>query len=187
MAPPPPSRRPGAPAYRLLLLAAALAGCNGRPSAPPLQEGRVYRNEREGFRFFAPEGWRQRARGEAPRGKLDGERLLAEYKCFTCAKPATLEVSVAEIPEGTSLSDYVTRSTLTGEKWQLRGTAEQFTINDAPAVRVIYTQRAGKEEMVREVVAFRRGARVYLFKGFYADSDAKSRKEIRGAVDSVVW
>jgi hypothetical protein len=180
-------RRPGGQAYRLLLLAAALAGCEGRPSAPPLQEGRVYRNDREGFRFFAPEGWPQRARGEAPRGKLDSERLLTEYKCMTCARPATLVVSVAEIPAGTSLSDYVTRTTLKGEKWQLRGAAEHFKINEEPAVRIVYTQRVGKDEMVREVVAFRRGARVYLFKGFYADSDAKSRKEIRGAVDSVVW
>ena len=46
-----------------------LTGCEGRISAPPLEDGPVYRNTREGFRFFVPEGWKQRARGEVRRGQ----------------------------------------------------------------------------------------------------------------------
>ena len=56
-----------------------------------------------------------------------------------------------------------------------------------PAVRILYSLSAGKDETIREIVAFRRGERVYFFKAFYAASDGKSRKEVRAAVDSVVW
>ena len=175
-----------------VLLGVALtlsAGCNSRPSAPALKDGPIFKDSREGFRFNVPDGWKQRARGQVPAGPVEGERMLAEYKCVTCAKPAALEVTVATVPAAASLSEYVTKHTLTGEHWRLSAPTEEFTINAQPAVRITYVLRAGKDkdDMVREIVAFRRGERVYFFKGFYATSDSKSRKEIRAAVDSVVW
>src|SRR4051812_37404764 len=95
-------------------IAPMVAGCARRPSAPPLEDSAVFRNQREGFRFSVPEGWKQRARGEVPSGKILSERMLAEYRCSNCS--GTLMISVAEVPLSTSLSDHITKNTLTGEK-----------------------------------------------------------------------
>ncbi len=81
-------------------------------------------NAREGFRFSAPEGWSQRARGEAPPGKLQGERVLAEYKCLHCDKPAVLEVTVGDVPASTPLGKYVKEHNFTGQQWRPKGPAE---------------------------------------------------------------
>jgi hypothetical protein len=170
-----------------LVLAALASGCTSRPSAPALDNDPIYKNQRAGFRFSRPEGWQQWARGDVPPGKIDGERLLVEYKSLSGDKPATLEVSVASVDPTASLSEFVTRSTLTGEDWRLKGPGENFKINGEPAVRIIYAMRADNKEMVREIVAFRRGERVYFFKGFYEGSDSAARREIRSAVDTVVW
>jgi predicted Zn-dependent protease len=122
-----------------------------------------------------------------PAGKIESERLLVEYQCQTSAKPATLAVSVASIDPSASLTEYVTKSSLTGEAWRISGPVENFTINNVPAVRINYTLRADNEEFVREIVAFRRGERVYFFKGVCAGPDARSRREIRSALETVVW
>src|SRR5947207_1952757 len=111
MADPDPQVPPRRWAQGVLLLA-LLAGCTSRPSAPPLQDGPVYKNEREGFRFLTPEGWKQVARGEVPPGKVVGERMLVEYKCLTAAKLASLEVTVADVSPNDSLGDYVVKNTL---------------------------------------------------------------------------
>lgn len=174
-------------AYSLLLLVLIAAGCDSRPKAPALQDGPVFKEPREGFRFLVPEGWKQLARGQVPPGKIPGERMLAEYKCLTCSRPGALMVSVADVPLSTSLSDYLTKNTRTGEDWKLSGPAEEFTINGVPAARITYLLRAGKQEAIREIVAFRRGERAYFFKGYYAGSDAASRQAIRTAVDTIVW
>ena len=47
--------------------------------------------------------------------------------------------------------------------------------------------RHGKKQMVREIVAFRRGERVYFFKGVHDAVNTRARREIRSAVDTVVW
>lgn len=162
-----------------------LAGCGEKPSAPPLQDGPVYQDQREGFRFFVPEGWTQRARGKVPPGKVIGERMLAEYKCTST--DSVLRVTVADVPLSIPLSDYVSTNTKTGDDWKLGKPAEDFTINGVPAARITYQMKSGKDEMVREIIAFRRGERVYFFKGFYAASDQQSHKAIQKAVDTVVW
>jgi hypothetical protein len=168
-----------------LLVLVTLGGCNSRPSAPPLLDDPIYRS-RAGFRFSRPEGWKMVARGEVPSGPVVGERLLVEYKAVT-GKSASLEVTVASLPASTSLADYIKKNTMTSEAWRLLGTGEDFTINQVPAVRLCFALGKGKEEITREIVAFRREDRVYFFKGFYLTSDTSARKEIRAAVDSVVW
>jgi hypothetical protein len=171
----------------MLALLLTASACGWKPSAPALTDEPVYRDRREGFRFFVPEGWKQRARGEVPSGKISGERMLVEYKCLHCSLPATLMVTVSDVPTTTTLSTYLVKNTLTGEKWRLSAPAEDFTLNGEPAARITYVMPAGKEEMVRDIVAFRRGERVYFFKGFYAASDAKSRRALQTAVDTIVW
>ena len=167
------------------LCALLLAGCNTKLSAPPLDDAPVYKNQREGFRFFVPAGWKQRAKGEVPPGKIETERMLVEYRCMTCA--GTLMVTVADVPLTTSLSDYISANTKTGEEWHMQSPPEEFTINAMPAVRVSYVEGEGRLQMVREIVAFRREERVYFFKSFYASEEAESRKALRAAVDTIVW
>src|SRR5262245_64118678 len=89
-----PARRRWA-AVGLLLL---LLGCAPRPRAPALLDEPVYQNEREGFRFLVPEGWKQYARSEAPPGKGERERLLVLYRRLTPGPEATLEVTRADLP-----------------------------------------------------------------------------------------
>jgi hypothetical protein len=168
-----------------LMVLATVAACDARPSAPPLQDDPIYR-ARAGFRFSRPEGWKMVARGEVPAGPVVGERMLVEYKSLT-SKSASLEVTVASVPDSTPLADYVKKNTMTSEVWRLQGNAEDFAINQVPAVRLRFATGKGKDEITREIVAFRRDDRVYFFKGFYLTSDTTARKEIRAAVDSVVW
>jgi hypothetical protein len=174
-------------AWVVLLALAAMAGCGPPLSAPPLHDDSIYKNAHAGFRFNRPEGWKMVARGEVPSGPVEGERMLVEYKCLTCAKGAGLEVTVTSFPPSTSLADYVKANTLTGEKWRLGGPVEEFTINGVAAVRLQFAMGKSKEEITREIVAFRREDRVYFFKGFYASSDTSARKDIRAAVESIVW
>jgi hypothetical protein len=169
------------------LLLVLVAGCTSGPSAPALDDEPIYKAAREGFRFSRPEGWTQWARGDVPAGKLEGERLLVEYRSQSSEEMATLEVSVASVAPTDSLSDFVTRNCKTGEDWRLRGPVENFTINGEAAVRLVWVMAADTGERVREIVAFRRDDRVYFFKGFYAASDTRSRREFRSAVDTVVW
>jgi hypothetical protein len=162
-----------------------LTGCEGRLTAPPLEDGPVYRNTREGFRFFVPDGWKQRARGEVPAGKIETERMLAEYRCLTCV--GTLMISVVDVPLATPLVDYLIKNDKTGADWRQQAPPEEFTINDMPAVRITYVEGEGRMQMTREVVAFRRDERVYFFKSYFDSHDAQSRKALRDAIDTIVW
>jgi hypothetical protein len=170
----------------VLLAAVLFGGCDSRPSAPPLHDDPIYRNARAGFRFGRPEGWKMVASSDVPAGPLPSERLLVEYKCVT-GKSGNLEVTAASLPASTSLAEYIKKNTLTGESWRMVGPTEDFTINAVPAVRLKFALGKGKDEMTREIVAFRRDDRVYFFKGFYLNSDTSARNAIRAAVDSVVW
>src|SRR5262245_3280852 len=141
-------------ALRLLLaalLTIALLGCNSRPSAPALKDGPTYRDARAGFRFFVPEGWKQRSRGQVPAGPLDKERMLVEYKSLAAGPPASLLVTVADLPQETLLSAYLAKNTLTGEEWRLSAPAEDFTINGAAAARIVHVSGSAKNEMVRDI------------------------------------
>src|SRR5262245_1447579 len=104
------SRTGGAGSCRLGMAAVGLAlllGCTPKPVAPALRDEPVYQNDQEGFRFLVPEGWSQNARTEVPPGPVEKERLLVQYKRRPPAKPATLEVSMADLPSSTNLATYL--------------------------------------------------------------------------------
>jgi hypothetical protein len=163
-----------------------LANRETRPRAPALTRELIYQNKQEGFRFLPPEGWAIRARAEVPSGRLTEERLLAEYKLHSADQPGSLEVSMADLPAGPT-ADCLS-STMTGPApWQLLSGPETMEINSLPASRAIFASPSGSDKLLREVVAIRRGERVYFFVGLYLAKDARCREQIRQAVASVTW
>jgi hypothetical protein len=151
-----------------------------------LQSGPLYQNDREGFRFLAPDDWVQRARAELPPGRYEKPELLVAYTRVT-DRPAGLEVSLTDLPEGTDLQKFLTATPSEGVRWQAKGPPESLTINGVPATRFTLTGGSGKGAQAKEVVAFRRGGRVFFFAGTFPTGDRATRDEIRRAVNSVVW
>ena len=80
-----------------------MTGCTPRPSAPALRDDPVYQNDREGFHFLAPEGWQQSVRSDIPPGKVDKERPLVNYQRNTGVTPASIRVSLADLPASTDI------------------------------------------------------------------------------------
>jgi hypothetical protein len=172
----------------LLALSAALVlGCNSRPVAPALRDDPVYQNDREGFRFLVPEGWSQQAKSEVPPGKLKKEHLLVQYKRLGGDKGAMLEVTMADLPSSADLSAQLAGPSYGAKSWQPSGKAETLEVDGVPATRLKFTTRMGKEDMTKEVVAFRRGERVYFFVGLFTPADGKAREQVRRAVLSTTW
>jgi hypothetical protein len=169
-----------------ILVCSLLCGCDGRPRAPALQSGPLYQNEREGFRFLAPDGWVQRARAELPPGHYEKPELLVAYTRVT-DRPAEFEVSLADLPEGADLQKFLTGMPTEGVRWQAKGPPEALTVNGVPATRFPLAGGAGKAAQEREVVAFRRGGRVYFFAGTFPAGDRATRDDVRRAVNSIVW
>jgi hypothetical protein len=164
-----------------------LAGNSQRPRAPALGNDPAYRNSREGFRFLAPEGWVQRARAEVPPGKLEKERLLVEYQRTSGGKMALLEVACADLSATTDMATYLARPADGVQKWRLLTSPMDLEINGVTATRMSFSGRAGKEDLIREVVLFRRGERVYFFVSLFSATDDKIRDELRRAVGSTIW
>jgi hypothetical protein len=163
------------------------AGCARRPRAPALLNEPVYQNSQEGFRFLVPEGWTESARSDTAPARTEKEWLLVRYELFTAEKPASLEVTLADVPETTGLGAFLSGPSHGGSLWRAAGGAAELRINDEPAQRLTFTGKVGGEAMTREVTAFRRGERVYFFTGMYPTVDTKARDETRRAVGSVLW
>ena len=168
----------------LLLFA---CGCPDRPRAPLLRDDPVYQNDREGFRFLAPDGWTMRAKSEVPSGSLEKQRTLVEYLRLTEDKTAMLEVSVANSREISDLPSDQAKPAFGITQWNLVGSPEAITIDGQEALRFHYLGKSGKPSITREVTVFRRKNRDYFFTGMYPESDTKARDEIRRAVGSTIW
>jgi len=174
--------------FRILLSLTMIAlalGCDERPRAPSLQNEPVYQNSREGFRFMVPEGWTLHARGELPSGQLDRERMLVSYELLQTDKPATFQITAADLAADTDLKKYLSGTAFGIVDWQLKSPPEDLDIDNQRANRYTFGRRIGPE--VREVVAFRRGERVYFFTAMFPKSDTKAREQIRRAIESLVW
>lgn len=171
----------------LIVCAAALPGCTSRPKAPAIRDEPVYQNDQEGFRFLAPEGWTQRAKSAVPPGKVEKERLLVTYHRMGAEKPASLEVTLADLPESADLAAFLIGPAYGSDKWRPKGAAQPTDVNDVAALRHTFTARVGKDDLTREVVTFRRGERVYFFTGVFPTADSKAREDVRRAVGSVIW
>lgn len=181
----PPGGRAGLP---LLVVVLVVAGCTERPRAPVLRDDPVYQNDREGFRLLAPDGWQQHMRGELPPGKVSKERTLVEYQRTSGTSAASFRVSAIDLPDSANLAAYLSSTPLFGvSKWRVTATTKEVKVGTASGTRYDLTGRSGSEEMALEVVAVRRGERVYLFTSLYAPRDLEVRSQMRQTVAGVVW
>ena len=173
---------------RLMLVApvALIVACSDRPKAPPLTQESVYQNDSIGLRFLVPAGWTTQSRAVLPTGQLHKPIVVVSYQ-GGAERPAEFRVLVADLSAGADLQQFLTEHRVGGEKWTGQSPIEQLTVNEMQASRFVLTRTQGKEEMRREVTAFRRGERVYFFLVDFAASDAASRDVVRTAINSVTW
>ncbi|HZT80003.1 MAG TPA: hypothetical protein VFA26_07275 [Gemmataceae bacterium] len=172
-----------------LTLAALLAGCSPRPRAPALMQGEaVYVNAQEGFRFLPPPNWTMSHRAEVPPGPLSEERALVAYRRPVGDATASLGVSMLDIPESADLADVIKQRRGTTE-WQPEGEVESLQLGGRPAARGAYRSRkaAGAPALVKEVVAVRKGGRVYFFTAVFDADDAKTREQVRKSIETLSW
>jgi hypothetical protein len=178
-----PTRLHGLLGLALLLL---VCSCQPKPRAPALTDGPVFQSD-EGFRFLVPEDWTMAARANLPPGPIEKERLLVQYRRLKSGPPATLEVSVAELPESTNLTEYLSGPSFSASRWKPSGEPVPLEAGGVRGTRYRFTPSVGKTDMVKEVTAFRRGGRVYFFTALSPPGDSSAPAQVRRAVESLVW
>jgi predicted Zn-dependent protease len=176
-------------AHRMLLVLplAALVACSERPQAPPLTAEAVFQYEEIGLRFLAPAGWPIQSRAVLPTGPLRKPIVLVAYQKGAGEKPAEFKLVVADVSPETNLDQFLSEYRVGTEQWVAVPPTETVTINNAEATRHLQRRTQAKDEIRREVTAFRRGGRVYLFLVVFAATDGGSRDAVRTAVGSVAW
>jgi hypothetical protein len=162
-------------------------GCTPGPRAPALQDGPIYSNPQEGFHFVVPDGWKMRSRAEVAPGKLTREHLLVEYKRNLPPRQATLQVSMHDLPPEEDLAAWLDQREPAPQVWKRADPPEMFQLAGLSAVRVVFAGQPGREPELKEVTAVRRGERVYVFSALFAAADARSRQQVRRAVESLSW
>ncbi len=179
---PPPETRAAAAGWCAVALLAGLASCSTRPRAPALENAPVYHNAREGFRFLVPEGWTQQSRAEFPPGPAEKERLLVAYR-FAGSSVALFEVTLIDLAESADLAAYLGRPSFGASDWKPASPPADVACGGRTGRRLVFASG----HLNREVVAVRRGERVYLFTGLVAAEDGRARQELRRAVASILW
>lgn len=170
-----------------ILLFIFVIGCSQGPKAPPLEDGPVFYDRQEGFRFLVPDGWKQSVHALVPPGRLEDERIIVEYHLPT-EKAASFAVTCADINPSLKLDDYVATHVPGGAHWKLTGPGQPCRIQDVPAERMMLTGHPqGPEPYTREVLAFRRGDRVYFFTGIFATSDKAAAEQVHQTNESIIW
>ena len=176
-------------ALRLAALAALgglLPGCDSGPRAPVLRDDPVYQNDKEGFRFMAPQGWVLSARSEVPPGKVEKETTLVDYR-RKGVKGASFLVTLIDLPSSTDLAEFLAGPSYGVKKWAADPKSTTVTAGGKDGVRHSFTGASGKEQRAKEVVYFRRGDRVYFFITVHGPQDVEARDQGRRVVDSLIW
>ena len=93
----------------------------------------------------------------------------------------------AEVAPELDLRKYLAEHALGPEKWTPQSSVEEITVGGTPASRFTLSRTQAKDELRREVTAFRRAGRAYFFIVDFAASDGASRDLARSAVGSVSW
>jgi hypothetical protein len=113
-----------------------------------------------------------------------------KYKRLDEQGPAFFRASMLDLAEDANLATYLREKPPGPENWHATGATETLQVGGQPATRVTFTgiwEEGEKEEVVKEVVAVRRGGRVYFFTGIYPAANRNVQTIIRTAVASVVW
>jgi hypothetical protein len=152
-----------------------------------LRDDPVYQNDSEGFRFLAPQGWTQSTRSNVPPGKQETEYPLVAYRQIAGASGASFRVSLIDLPSSADLAPHLAGPSYGVEQWTQAAPPEKIAVGSASGVRYHFKGRAGKQDLVKEVVAVRRGERVYLFTALYAPRDTEVRDQLRRVVESIIW
>jgi hypothetical protein len=168
-----------------VLVAAAACGCADRPRAPALTTDAVFEDARVGLRFVVPDGWVMGMRAVPPPGPLAAPTRLVRYQSTTPDRAADLELLAIDLAESTDIAQYLADYHAAGKKWTA-GPTEPLTVNGVSGSRYEYSA-AAQQGFRREVSAFRRGGRVYLFMTTHGAADTDSRDQVRRAVASIVW
>ncbi len=169
-------------------LAALAPGCTPRPRAPALIQGEpVYQNKQEGFRLVPPPNWRLDARSELPPGPAPVECLLVQYRRVTTPRPASFDVSMLDVPASTTLEAYLAERGPGRDSWKPAGAIVTLDVGGQPAARAAFKGLQGKDPALKEIVAVRKGERVYFFISVVPADDAKARDQVRKAVASISW
>lgn len=173
----------------LIFLGSVLAaGCTPKPQAPALRNDPVYQNDQEGFRFLVPDGWVMVDNSNHPPGPVKKNLALVRYRSRAQTSPATLEVDIIDLPPTTDMAKYLAGPSFGIKQWQPTGAVEPVQTSGLSGERYDFTGRlTGKNDMLKEVVVFRRGERCFLFIGLFPPKDTSARDQIRQAVASTVW
>jgi hypothetical protein len=172
----------------LILLATSLAvGCSDRPRAPVLSNDPVYQDDREGLRFLAPEGWTQSGKANLPHGKSAKERTLVDYRRASGTRGASFRVTLADLDPSTDLADFLAGLSYGVQKWHLTAPPETVPVGNASGLRYKFSSGPGKAELIKDVIAVRRGDRVYFFTALYGPADTEVQGELGRVVSSVIW
>lgn len=177
-------RRAGVPG--LLIVLAVAIGCAPKPRAPALVDGAVYHNDKEGFRFAVPDGWFQQIKTDLPPGPVTKERTLVQYRVFE-PSAASLEVAVRDFDEEPNVEEYLTTKKIAGTLWKLREPVAPVSLGDRDAQRYFLEANVRGQRTFREVIAYRRGTRLYLFNGMFLPGDTLHQEQIRQSLAGMRW
>lgn len=160
------------------LVAAAALGCSSRHRAPALSPSPVFQDDAIGLRFRVPEGWTQFGRGSFPPGKLPKESEVVNYRLMYGDKPATFNVTAADLPEGTDLARH-----LAVPPWRVTAGPQPETVGGKPAQRYALAEKGQR----RDTVAVRLGERVFFFTLASGAGDNSAAAAGRDILASVTW
>jgi hypothetical protein len=170
-------------------LVAVAVGCETKPSAPPLSPEAVYRNDAAGLRFLTPDGWTPAAKTNPPPGPLGKPTRLVGYVTGAAKGQAQAELYAFDLPADTDLIAYLLgKETRIGPMgWKVKAGPTAATINGAAATTYELREPDKKSETRRDLVAFRRGGRVYLFVYTAPDGDTPTLGAFQRMVASAQW
>lgn len=169
------------------LLALLLSwGCQPKPKAPALIDEPVYQSS-EGFRFLVPEEWTMIGRASPPTGRVEKECLLVQYRRSSGDSDAMVEISLMDLPEDADLLEYLSRPSFSVRRWKSLGQPESIEAGGASGTCYRFSGRAGKSDLAKEVIVFRRGGRVYFFTVLYSPKDATAVEQVRRSINGLTW
>jgi hypothetical protein len=113
--------------------------------------------------------------------------ILVSYQQLGVERPAEFTVLSADLPPDADLQAFLIADRVGPDAWTPRPPPGPVTVNGVDATRYLLTRRQGKDEIRREVTAFRRGDRVYFFLVTFATTDETVRAAVRASLESITW